>query len=454
MSLLKHFSLFLFLATAVAALSACAGARPLLTAPPPGVEAFHTDLKKEISSINVPIEASADDISRVLNKTVGRELYKGSTSTSGLAADVMRNGPIAVSASGNFIYLTLPITMSLSYGMFETDAIPLKLKFKATANITPDWKLNTEIYYLGLSDLLANDVRIGPFSLNPRSIMDGITRPVQQALSRLVSQKINEIFPLKNQIAKVWTAAYKPVLLDKRYNAWLKLAPQEVTFHPLYAQNNRIKISAGISTFAEMVVGPEPAAQPPLPLPRLKLVDNIDRDFHIALNADLYYRDLLNIATPLLLNKKFDSDGKTIIIKDLDLYGNGDRIVVKVATGGDLEGVFYLTGIPRFDPQTRIFSVGGVDFDIQSQSLLLQSADWVLHGTIKSLIQEKLNMDLTQRLEQSREMAQKAIAHVQLADHVLLKGNIKTLKFSDVLVHRDKISIQVYSEGDSAILFQ
>jgi hypothetical protein len=98
--------------------------------------------------------------------------------------------------------------------------------------------------------------------------------------------------------------------------------------------------------------------------------------------------------------------------------------------------------------------VEDVDFDMQTQSLLLQSADWFLHGTLKGMIQEKLNMDLTQRLEQSREMARKVIAQVQLVDHVLLKGDIKTLKFSDVLVQKDKISIQVYTEGESAIFFQ
>jgi hypothetical protein len=73
---------------------------------------------------------------------------------------------------------------------------------------------------------------------------------------------------------------------------------------------------------------------------------------------------------------------------------------------------------------------------------------------IKNRIQEKLNMDLTQRLEQSREMARKALAQVQLADHILLKGNIKTLQLSDVLTQKDKISIQIWTEGESAVFFQ
>jgi len=434
-------------------LCSCAGVKPL-TAGQPAEEAFRTTLKQEPSTLNIPVEASTNDLARVLNQTIRKNLYKGSTRTMGLAADVTRNGAIAVSAADNYLYVTLPIAMTLSYSMFETQAIPLKLKFKVKAGITPDWRLHTEIYYLGLSDLLAEEVGIGPLSLKPRSIVEGIIQPVERLLSDLIVQKVNDMFPLKAQVAKVWNTAQKPVLLDKNYNAWLKLTPREVLMYPLYAQNDRVRFSMGISTFAELVVGPEPASPPPLPLPNLKLVNTFDKTFRIALNADIYYKDLLAIVSPLLLNKRFDSDGKSIVIKGLDLYGNGDRLVVKLETQGSLDGVFYLTAKPVFDPQTNIFSVEDVDFDMQTKSLLLQSADWFLHSTIRGIIRDKLNMNLAQELDRTRQMADKALARVPLVEHVFLKGNIKGLKFNGAIVQRDKISIQVYTEGESAILFQ
>jgi archaellum component FlaF (FlaF/FlaG flagellin family) len=454
MSLVKRvFSLLVPVISALT-LSACAGVTPTFTAERPRAEAFRTVLKQEMSSLNFSIEATSNDLSKALNQSIRNELYKGSTKTRGLTADILRNGQITVSAADNYLYFTIPITMSLSYGIFETKAIPLNLKFKANARITSDWKLSTEIYYLGLSDLLAEDVGIGPLSIRPRSIVEGITQPVQRMLSDLISKRINDLFPLKEQVVRAWDAVQKPVLANRNYNAWLKLTPREVMLSPLYAQNNRVRLNMGINTFAELVVGPEPAARPLVPLPNLKLVNNFDKSFRIALNADLFYKDILSIASPLLINKEFDSDGKTVVIKDIDLYGNGDKFVIKIATKGSLDGVFYLTGKPRFDPQTNIFSVEDVDFDMQTQSLLLQSANWFLHSMIKSRIQEKLNMNLTQKVEQSREMVQKAIAQVQLADHVLLKGNIKTLKLNDVLVQKDRISIRIYTEGESAILFQ
>lgn len=425
-----------------------------LTAEKPALESFRTALNRETSTLNIPVEMTTAELAKIINSSIGKELYKGSTKTKGVSTDVMRNGPIVISAVDNYLYITLPISMSFSYSMFETQPLSMKLKFRATASVTPDWRIQTDVFYLGVSDLLAEEVRVGPLSFKPRSIVDVITRPVQKLISDLVAQKINEQLPLKTQVAKVWDTAQSPILLDKTYKAWLRLTPREVMLFPLNAQNNRVKLSLGISTFAEVVVGPEPAAQAKRPLPNLKLVNTFDKTFRIALNADIFYKDLRAVAAPLLLNKQFDSDGKNVTIKDFDLSGNGDKLVVKLETLGSLDGIVYLTAKPVFNAQTNVFSVEDVDFDLQTQSMLLKSAAWFLHGTIRGIIQEKLNMNLTQQLEQSRQMAAKALNRMQLMDHVFLKSDIKNLKLKDVLVQQDKISIQVYTEGESAILFQ
>ena len=456
MNLLNKFLSLLGIATLALALVSCAsvnsGISPV-AAERPKDQAFRAELKKELSTLNIAIEASASELSDTLNRMVAKELYKGSTKTRGVTADILRNGPIVVSAADNYLYLTVPISMSLSYGMFETPAIATKLKFKLSPKVTPDWKVNAEVYYTGLSDVLAEEVGIGPLSIKPRSIVDGLTQPVQRTLTDLIGRKLNEKFPLKAQVAKVWSAAQKPILLDKNYNAWLKITPQEVLLYPLYAQNNQVKVSVGLKSFAEVVVGPEPPVLTPVPLPNLKLVNGTDRTFRVALNNDLFYKDILNIALPLLLNKELGSDGKSVILKSLDLYGNGDRLTVKVETTGSLEGIFYLTCRPAFNPQTNVFSVEDLDFDMQSRSLLVQSADWFLHGTIRSTIQDKLNLDLTQRLAQAREMAGKALSRVSLAENLFLIGSVKTMKLNDVMVQRDKISIQIYTEGETAIVF-
>jgi Domain of unknown function (DUF4403) len=436
-------------------LSGCAGGGiKSLTAPSPGAESFRAEMKKEPSSLTVQFEANADDLTRILNQAIGSEIYKGSTNAGGLSAEIVRNGPIGVTAADNYLYLTMPVSLSLRYSFFKAPPMAMKLRFKLNARITPDWKLVADIYYLGLSDLMADDAGIGPISIKPRSIVEGVTQPMQKLLSDIISSRINEKYPLKPQIARAWAAAQKPVLLDKSYNAWLKITPREVQMSPLSTRNNQARISLGLKTVAELVIGPEPPSPPPIPLPNLKQVYAIDRDFRIALNADLFYSDIRAIAAPLLLNKEFCSDGKCVTIRGFELYGNGDRLIIKIATTGDLNGAFYLAGKPVFDSGTNIFSVQDLDFDMATESLLLTSADWFLHGAIRSVIQDKLKIDMAPRLNQARDLARKAMTQVKLADHIFLEGRLNDIKFHDILVRNDRISIQVNAEGDTAIQFK
>lgn len=428
-------------------------ANDVISAERPKEAPFRSSLKNELSSLNITIEASSNDLSSNLNRFTPKVLYKGSTIARGLTALILRNGPIIASVADDYIYVTIPVTISMSYSIFEIPAIANKLKFRLNAKVTPDWKINADVFFMGLSELLADNVGVGTLSINPRSVVEGITQSMQRSLSDLFSRKLNEKFPLKAQVTKAWNAVQKPILLDKNYNAWLKISPREVLLYPFQARNNRIKVSVALKSFTELVIGPAPPAPVTVPLPELKLVNDSDRTFRVALTTDLYYKDILKIASPLLLNKKISDDGKNVILKDFDLYGNGDRLMIKLETTGDLEGTFYLTCRPAFNPLTNVFSVEDVDFEMQSRDLLLQTAAWFLHGTIRDSIQEKLNLDLTQRLAQAREMAGKAMARINLADNVFLTGSVKTMKLNDVMVQKDKLSIQIYAEGETAIIF-
>ena len=420
----------------------------------PQYESSHAELKRAVSSVNITFEASSRTLTTALNQMIGTEIYRGSTKTSGLTADIVRTGPITLTAADNCLYFTVPVMMSLWYGGFQSPAVSSKLKFKLNPEITPDWKLHAEISYMGLSDLFAEEMGGGLLSIKPRSIIEGMTQQLQKAMSDLISKKINEKDSLKAEMEEVWFAAQKPVLLDKNYRTWLKITPQEVMLYPICAAHNQVKLSLGLKSFAEVVIGPEPVPPAPVPLPALKLGTNSDQSFRIALNTDIFYKDILNISAPLLLNRELGSDGKSIILKQLDIYSSGDKLAVKVEAAGSYNGIFSLTCRPSFNPQTNVFSVEDVDFDMDTQNLLTKSAAWLLHSRIRSIVQENINMNLTQRMQQVREMAQKAMDQVKLTDHIFLKGRVKDVKLHDVLVRKDKISIQVYAEGEATIHFQ
>lgn len=432
-------------------LTACSAQRPLITAPQPASAPFLAELPRKLSTVNISFSATAAETANFLNQAIPKELYKGPLKNSSVNAKITRNGAIGVSMVDSSIQLTIPVTIFLSYSFFSLPETPFKLKVALLPGITPDWRITTEITSIGVAELFADELRIGSFSINPRSAVEGVTQPLQKSLSGIISARVNEKYPLKPKIAAAWQATGKPLLLDRNYGAWLSLSPVEITATPLYAWENRARISLGIAAYADLTVGPQPAAPAIPPLPRLKQAGRIDKNFRISLKTELFYRDLLAAISPLILNKDFGSDGKSVILKDFDLYGNGDRLIMRVRTDGSLAGTFYMTCRPAFDPVTGLFSVEDVDFDMNSESLLLTSADWFLHGTIRERIREKINLNLSNKLAESRGMAQKALKEVKLAEHVVLRGDLGELRLSDILVQQDRVFIRMEAEGEAEL---
>ena len=129
------------------------------------------------SSINLSVETTAADLAVMINRSLPKELYKGKGEL-GTSVTVVRTGPITVTAADNFVYLTLPVQLTFSYALYESCPLRAGLRFRARVDVTPDWRIKTELYYTGLADNLADTFKLGPLSLKPKSMVENITQPV------------------------------------------------------------------------------------------------------------------------------------------------------------------------------------------------------------------------------------------------------------------------------------
>ncbi len=402
-----------------------------------------------LSVINLSIDATTADLSRILNQSLQKELYKGSAAL-GTSVEVLRTGPAVITAANDFVYLSLPVQLSFGYGMFTTVPLKTDLRFKAKITPTIDWRLKTELYYTGLSDGLAETIKLGPLTLKPRSMVEGVTQPVQKLLAPIINAKVNEAVRLREKIAPLWQSAFTPVLVDKNFSAWLKLAPEKVVLGPLQTANNKLHFSVGLVTAAEITLGPKPAAVPARPLPAAQQLTAVDNQFHIRLATDIFFADFVTALNPLLLNKTFGDD-KKITVRSFTLKGEDGKLVITLTSTGDFEGELTLIAKPAYNPQLNILSFENVDFDTKNAGLFIGVGSWLFSGTIRDTIKEKLNSSIVTQLESARLKASSALAGVPLGEHILLSGSVSSLKLGESVVTNDRLSIQVLVEGTSSI---
>jgi hypothetical protein len=401
------------------------------------------------SSINLSVEASAANLAAIINQSLPKALYKGHGGL-GTSVTVLRTGPVAVTATDNFVYLTLPVQLTFSNALYESYPLRAGLRFKAKVNVTPDWRLKTELYYTGLSDNLADTLKLGPLSLKPKSMVENITQPVQKLLAPIIDTKVNDSIHLRAKIAPLWQKAFYPTLVSKEFSAWLKLTPEKIVMSPLLTANNKIRLSLGVITGAEITVGPKPAAAPVKALPPVQQMPAFDKSFHIQLATDIYFADLVTALNPVLLDKTFGDD-KKITIKNFNLKGEDGRLVVVLTTTGDFDGELTLFAKPVYNSQKNSLTFEDVDFDTKNAGWLISAGSWLFSSPIRSTIRTKLDTSVVEQLEKARLKASSALSSVQVAEHVQLNGAVKSLSLGEATVLNDRLSVNVIAQGESSV---
>lgn len=404
------------------------------------------------SSINLSVETSASDLSAIVNHALPQELYKGQGGL-GTSVKVLRTGPVVITANDNFIYFTLPVQLTFGYGFYESYPLRAGLRFKARVDVSPDWRLKTELYYTGLSDNLASTLKLGPLSLQPKSMVEGVTQPVQRLLAPIIDNKINEAVQLRAKIAPLWQQAFTPTQVNKEFSTWLKLTPERIVMSPLLASNNQIRLSIGVITNAEITVGPKPMAAPLRPLPPIQHMTSFDKTFHLQLGVEIFFNDLVTALNPVLLDKTFGDD-KKITIKSFSLHGEDGRLKVMLTSTGDFDGELTVLAKPVYNQQTNTLTFEEVDFDTRHAGWLISAGSWLFSSKIRSTIKEKLDSAVVEQLDKARTKASEALATMQLAERVRLSGAVTSLSLGEASVLPDRLTLQVVARGEAGVILK
>ena len=401
------------------------------------------------SSINLNVETSAADLATIINRSLPKELYKGQGGL-GTSVTVLRTGPVAVTATDNFVYLTLPVQLTFGYAFYESNPFRAGLRFKVRVSVTPDWRLKTELYYSGLSDNLADTFSLGPLSLKPKTMIENITQPVQRLLAPIIDAKVNDAIQLRAKIAPLWQNTFSPMLVSKEFSAWLQLTPEKIIMSPLLAANNRIQLSVGVITGAAITVGPKPAAAPVKALPPVQQLPAFDKRFHIQLATDIFFADLVTALNPVLLDKTFGDDRK-ITVRSFNLKGEGGRLVIVLTAKGDFDGEITILAKPVYNPQSNSLTFADVDFDTRNAGWVVSAGSWLFSSTIRNTIKTKLDAAVVEQMEKARLKACTALSSVHVADHVNLAGAVTSLSLGEATVLNDRLSVDVIAQGETSV---
>ena len=422
--------------------------RPMESYQPP------TEVPPSVSTVNIPVRLNAAEIERLLNNRLSGVIYEDKNlEDDGLMMNATKSQNINIRLDGLQMNYRVPLKLWVFKKVFGNRGFEaegeLALTFKTTININPDWTVQPVTELVGYDWIKNMAMKTGLGSIDVKYIANIIIDRSKSTLTSAIDQQLRNQFQIKSSLEEAWQLMQRPVSMNSSYGTWwVKLTPQSIAMTPFRTTGDIIESTITATSYAEVVAGTQqPNFYPNTALPPFQLGGAAVNDFAANLTTDISMKEAESMAKTYVLNQKFYPGGKEIVVRDIQLFGQNDKIVVNVSFTGSYEGSLYLIGRPIFNPQKNTIEMEDLDYDLQSKDFMLRSAKWLFDKVILKKMKEACVFPLDENVKFFKTTMNDMLREYKFTNNVILRGMVSNINVQRIQIQQGNIKIYVSSNG-------
>jgi hypothetical protein len=349
---------------------------------PPRVSA-PADIPERASTIEVPISAELDDLTKLINKEVPTTLLtidkkEKACFTGKIIGKVachivgkVTRGPITLSGKGDTLKLVMPVSATVSAkdvgGIIKSETATAAAQVRADVKlgIKGDWEPTAKV------DVdYSWTTKPGIEMLGRRFTFAGKADPELAKLIKKLEGDIPKHLAKLNgrdKLESAWSKGFTSVMLNRENpEAWLRFTPQKLRYDGYFVEGNQLVLKLAAQAVTETFLGARPPNNPVTPLPPPSAIDSTDGfKFHLPVIADYgQIEPVLEKALGKLSKKPITvpvAGEVTPQFGKVEMYTTtGNRLALglelQVRTSRELiapRGRVWLTGVPYNEPGSQ-----------------------------------------------------------------------------------------------------
>ncbi|MCB9288362.1 MAG: DUF4403 family protein [Lewinellaceae bacterium] len=432
----------------VLVLAACKTRQPIRPA-----EDYENLYEEQLSVINVPVDISLRGLERSLNQELDGVIYEDNDIDDGdnMRIRAEKSEDIRLGIDSQLIKYRIPLSLWVQYdiGISRVEAEgEISIDFKTAFAVTEDWNVITVTEIVRYAWMKKPRLKMGVVNLPIGFIADLILENSKTKLTRSIDGLVQEQFDLRQIVTEAWEEMFRPMLVSEAYNTWLTVNPQAIGMTPLEMKGDRIKGTIFIESRPRVNIGRPPAhTTPAFPLPPLQFRQDAGDDFTIHLNTHISYEEAERIAKSELVGETFSQGRRSVTVEDIELYGQGNKIIVNTVLSGSYNGSIYLAGKPVYNSNKNAIEIESLDYELGTRNFLLKSAGWLLKSTLKNKIEDNMNFLLDYNLQEMRTQFQEQLEAYEITDEVVLNGELQDLAIRNAFLAPESIIVDLALNG-------
>lgn len=458
---------------------------------------------RKVSTVAVPIRISAPAIAALVEDkfpaganiywTTGQSIASGVT----LQMGIYRAGGVDISTDGGCVNLSMVMAIRDARIDWEEKVVFVRVKKhfdfggsgRVSARVCPsvssDWRLASTInpsFNWVQGAYVTIGTPIGSFNIGVADKVEPTVREKLNGIAKSISESLGKL-PLKDKLDVAWAAVQKPILLAKKPvtpaspasapsappaaqlpDVYLVAEPMLIGLGPLKTDGTEIVATPIISTFIKLQLGkPDPTLLPtPKPLPP-NAGPIVPAGVNASVLAVVPYDEANKVAEGVLKNNPIEiGEKKFVTIHGIEVFPDGERLLVKVSFAArlswlpfeDAKGVLYFRGTPRYSNQDRVLSVENIAFDIDTDNLLVKSAELLKSPIFKRAIEKALRFELGSKLDPIIDQAKGGVAGQQIATGVLLNAKAEAIEVEAMHIGPKAVSVRLNATGNANVVLE
>lgn len=415
--------------------------------------------EQQASIIRIPVDIDLKDLELSLNQYFAESIYEDNSFEDGdkMKVKAKKDGEIKLSVQGMSVSYQIPLSLWLQYdlGLGKVEATGrLDLNFKTDFKIESDWRLTTRTTLQAHEWKEKPRLRMGGVSIPVQSIANLIISRSETTIANNIDEAVAANFKMEEYVADAWRLMFAPYEVSEDYKTWLMVNPTDVGMTPLQVVDGRMQATIIVQSAPALRFGNEPQVPRSPVLPPFSyryLNPEADRGFQIFLDATLPYEEAEILTRQSLRGERFEQGSRYVIVEDIELYGQGNNLVVNLQLSGSYNGSIYLTGQPVFNARRNRIEIDDLEYTLDTKNFLLRSAAWLAKGTLKTKLQENMDYLLDYNLRDAQEQMQNQLNGYEIGPGVTLKGKLEELNLHNAYLTTAGIKVVMAFNGELGI---
>jgi hypothetical protein len=397
--------------------------------------------KNKTSFVAMPITITLSEIEHQLNKNLSGLIYNDTLlSDDKTQMKIWKTAPILLSEkNGNIIsIIPLKIWAKFKYGtdfMGLNDTREISINGTITLNSASqlsNWKLSTQSKIESFDWSESPSILVAGKNVPITYIINPTLRIFKDKIAKKIDDAIEKTCNFKPHVLKVIENLSVPFKTSERYETWFKMVPIELYVTDAVLSKSKINLSMGLKCTMQTMVGQQPKNGFDASKLVLKPVSNIPENTTASVVAVSTYESASNIVTKNFQGQEFGSGSRKITVEKVALWHKDGKIVIALDVLGSINGTIYLAGIPNYNSITKEIYFDQLEYVLNTKSILLKSANWLMQGTILSKIQESCRYSIKGNLEEGKQSLKPYLTNYTPMKGVAVNGTLNDFEFEKV----------------------